>query len=463
VTLRRTAVALPLAGAILSAGLLARGLIPSGDRATAFETGASVVVGLALLGFVLLARPAATISLAIALTVFSTHWSDMGVPVSLERVVLVIGIVTGLVRARQAAPDHRLRTRPIHWLLGLAALYALISSIVTGTIGQTAATYGLLDRFGFIPFAMLFVAALVFREPRDRNLLLGTLVALGAYLGLTALFETVGPSSLVIPHYINNPVLGIHQDRARGPFLEAGGNGLALYMCGVASIVAVFTWRDRRWRIVAFVVAALCALGVLFTLTRAIWIGAIAGSVLALLGVRSMRRFLIPALAVGFVLVLGALATVPGLQSQVNKRTSDQSPIWDRNNSNRAAERMVQARPFVGFGWGRFPTDSADYYRQNPNYPMTLVAEVHNVYLSNAAELGLIGGGLWLLALVAAIGGAVFRRGPPELDPWRIGLIGVAVAWGVAAASEPGGVVMPTLLLWTWAGVVRGEQDIGRA
>jgi O-antigen ligase len=234
-------------------------------------------------------------------------------------------------------------------------------------------------------------------------------------------------------------------------------------MCGVASIVAVFTWRDRRWRIVAFVVAALCALGVLFTLTRAIWIGAIAGSVLALLGVRSMRRFLIPALAVGFVLVLGALATVPGLQSQVNKRTSDQSPIWDRNNSNRAAERMVQARPFVGFGWGRFPTDSADYYRQNPNYPMTLVAEVHNVYLSNAAELGLIGGGLWLLALVAAIGGAVFRRGPPELDPWRIGLIGVAVAWGVAAASEPGGVVMPTLLLWTWAGVVRGEQDIGRA
>jgi O-antigen ligase len=233
-------------------------------------------------------------------------------------------------------------------------------------------------------------------------------------------------------------------------------------MCGVAATIAVVTWRDRRWRMVAFGVATLCALGVLFTLTRAIWIGAIAGSLLALLGVRSTRRFLVPTVVVGSVLVLGALATVPGLQGQVSKRANDQSPIWDRNNSNRAALRMVKARPLVGFGWGRFSTESTDYYRQSPNYPMTLVAEVHNVYLSNAAELGLIGGGLWLLALVVAIGGAILRRGPPELYPWRIGLIGVAAAWLVAAASEPGGVVMPTLLLWTWAGVVRGERDIGR-
>ena len=56
------------------------------------------------------------------------------------------------------------------------------------------------------------------------------------------------------------------------------------------------------------------------------------------------------------------------------------------------------------------------------------------------------------------VGGSILRRGPPELRPWKIGLIAVFAAWLVIANTTPMSLAMPTLLLWTWAGVARGRQ-----
>jgi putative inorganic carbon (hco3(-)) transporter len=132
--------------------------------------------------------------------------------------------------------------------------------------------------------------------------------------------------------------------------------------------------------------------------------------------------------------------------------------LWDRKNSNAAALRMIDAKPLFGFGWGRFASDSPDYYRQAFDYPLTGVRNVHNVYLANAVELGLLGGGLWLLACLVAIGGAIMRRGPPPLRDWRIGLIAVAVSYAVVGMTTPLGYPFSALLMWTWAGLVWGER-----
>ena len=93
---------------------------------------------------------------------------------------------------------------------------------------------------------MFAIAPLAFRTEAQRKIFLGVLVALGGYLGLTALFETVGPHALVFPRYITNPELGYHVGRARGPFLEAEANGIALFICGIAAAVAASTWRAGR-------------------------------------------------------------------------------------------------------------------------------------------------------------------------------------------------------------------------
>ena len=60
---------------------------------------------------------------------------------------------------------------------------------------------------------------------------------------------------------------------------------------------------------------------------------------------------------------------------------------------------------------------------------------------------------LWGAALFYAIGAAIFRRGPPELRWWRVGLIAIAVQWFVVANFVPLGYALPNALLWLWAGV----------
>jgi O-antigen ligase len=119
---------------------------------------------------------------------------------------------------------------------------------------------------------------------------------------------------------------------------------------------------------------------------------------------------------------------------------------------------MIEAKPLLGFGWGRFPDKSVDYYRQSPDYPLTGVHNVHNVYLANAVELGLLGALLWLAGCVVAVGGAVLRRGPPSLRPWKLGLIAIALSYAIVGLTTPLGYVLPAMLMWTIAGLAWGED-----
>ncbi len=447
----RFPVLLTLAGiAVVVAGSV--GLAARSSGATTFHHVAAVAVAGGVAVLALAARPAWTLSLGLALAVFSGEWSHLSSPVPLDRVVIALGIISTLVRERRRTGEP-LRTRPIDWLLMIVALYAVGSAYAAGTLGNKLALFRLLDRFSLVGFALFYVAPIAFRDARDRRILLGVLVALGAYLGLTALFETTGPHGLVFPSYINNPAVGIHFGRARGPFVEAAANGLALYGCAVAACIAAVTWVDRRARGAAVCVMVLCLLGTLFTLTRSVWIGVGVATVISLLAARETRRLALPAVALGALIVVIALATVPGLEANAVGRANDQSSVWDRENSDAAALRMVAARPILGFGWGSFATSSPGYYRQSPNYPLTAVPEVHDVYLSNAVELGLVGAGLWLLAIVSAVGLGVARRGPPELRRWKIGLIAVSVSVAVVAVATPLAYTMPVLLLWGWAGI----------
>ena len=233
--------------------------------------------------------------------------------------------------------------------------------------------------------------------------------------------------------------------------------GFALFACAVASAIMIATRTSPRTRRFAALVLLLCLLGTLFTLTRAVWLGTAVGAIAALAWPRQTRRGLVPAVALGALLVVGAFAVVPGLQARATKRSNDDGPLWDRRNSNAAALRMFEESPLLGHGWGSFRTESTSYYRQADDYPLTFVLDVHNVFLANAAELGALGAGLWLFALLWAIGGGLAlgrsSRGPPDLRLWRYGLLGLAGCYLVVVSSTPTAFVLPTYLLWTWAGL----------
>jgi putative inorganic carbon (HCO3(-)) transporter len=394
--------------------------------------------------------PALTISAGLALSVCSAHFGSLGSPIGIDRVVVVAGIAAVVVRDLRS-PTPRLRVRPIDLLLLAIVTFATVSAFFAGTLRSNDPLFALLDNLGIVPFLLFWTAPAAFGGPRERRILLVTLVGLGLYLGITALLETVGPYSLVFPRYVLDPNVGLHAGRARGPFAEAAADGLAMFSCAVAAAVMLAGRPQRRWLPVAAIV--FCGAGIVFCLTRQVWVAAIVATAVTMLATRALRPWLIPAAVIGSVGVLAIFVAVPGFEERADTRLNDESPVWDRLNSNAATLRMLGERPLLGFGWGTFPAHSADFYRQAPDRPLTTVGKPHNVFLATGAELGALALFAWLVAIVAAVGGGLRRRGPPDLDRWRTGLLAVAVAWLVVANFTPMGYAFAHSLLWLWAGI----------
>jgi O-antigen ligase len=406
--------------------------------------------------------PAYTLSAAILLTPFAGNWPRLGVPgpLSPDRLLLAGGILALLLRAPPVRHRPKLQISAIHWVLAAAALYALCSALVVGTLSDREALFTIIDAFGVMPFLLFLIAPLAFATARQRELLLITFVALGVYLSLTTIFETAKLDALVWPKYILDPTYGIHQGRGRGPFVDAVANGLALYTCAVACAIAVMAWRSPVSRATAAVVGLLCVVGAFLSLERSVWIGVVVGTVVAMLATRGLRRFLFP-VALGVVLaVTASLVLIPGLSRRVDERATNSSTVWDRKNLARAATNMIEAKPLFGFGWSRFTADSADYFQQAFSYPLTATdAGLHNTPLTYAVDLGLVGATLWFVGVIFGIGTALTTRGPPELRPWRVGLLAIALASLVVSNSVP-----PTAWLnrsiWLFAGVVYSARYV---
>jgi O-antigen ligase len=444
-----TAVSLIALGAIVGATIpaIVLGLGPSPSIV------ALSAVGCVAAAVALRADPAWSLSGAVAASMFSGRWAEMGLPLPLDRVLLLLTVV-GLVLRLPIRRPRALRVRFVHVAMALAVTFATVSAFSDGLQMGGTGTFALLDRFGLVPFAAFLLAPVVFDTPQRRKILLGSLLLSGAYLGVTALAETTGLHALVWPSYIVDDSVGIHAERARGPFVSGTAMGTALWACVVAAAMAFAAARRRAVRVTALAVAFLCALGLFLTLTRTIWVAAIVSGAVTLLATRELRRYLVPFALAAAVLVVGAMAVLPDLAADARARETVESSIWDRQNSNAAAIRILEANPLFGAGWDRFEEVSPPYYRISPDYPLSAVGQVHNVFLSNLAELGLIGTSLWLLALVVAVGGPLVRRAPPGLAPWRVGLVALTTVWIVAANFDPLPYVFPNLLLWTWAGIL---------
>lgn len=419
-----------------------------------FEALMAAVVAASIAYALWRAPPSYVLSLALFASVFSGNWGAMGLPSGLppDRILVTIGVLLILLRA-PGVGERRLVVRPVHWLMAITLAYVLINAaLLSGHIGST---FKLIDGFGLYPFLLFLVAPVAFQTARDREVLLISLLCLGAYLGFTALMEALHVNALVFPKYILNPLVGdpASQGRVRGPFAAAVQNGFGLYACAVAAAVAVATAQRVSVRVVAGAIGLTCLLGTLLTEQRSVWIATVVGTTLILVIAPRLRRWAVPAITAGAVGVILALAVIPSLSSNVHARLGASEPVWERLNLDVAAENMIKAKPLWGFGWGNFAATSGPYFRQSASYPLVYTNVVHNVYLSYGAELGLVGLCLWLLVMILGIGGAM-RASPLELRPWRNALIAYVVFYAIVIAFVPTPTGFPALFLWLLAGLL---------
>jgi O-antigen ligase len=480
--------------AIIALGLRHPALIHSSSVAFMVVGGVAVALVAATLWEL---PPAAMACGAVVLSVFSGNWNQLGLPgfpFLPDRILLVGALLALALRSPGSAGLPRIRVGALQLLLGVLVVYAFGSGLADGAFASRNGVFDLLDRLGVIPFVMVLIAPVLFAGERERGWLLGTLVGLGAYLGLMAVFEVVGPHGLVFPHYIYAYDVGRGGSQAGGPFTSVVTEGFACFACAVAAAIAFLRWRSPGWRAFAAAVVLLALLGSFLSLERGVWIADVAGSVIAALVIPRARRLIIPSAGLAAVAIGAALLFVPGLAGSTSSRVNDQLPVWDRMNQTNAALRMVAANPLFGVGWDNYQNKALPYFRQASTYPMTgypssntpviasttdgssssgsgsttagsgstttggslggLQGTVHDSYLSYAVDLGLIGLAMWLTAILWGVGGAVLRRdGPPDLRAWRVGLLALLVNFLTVSFFDPLSQNFTELLLWTWAGV----------
>jgi putative inorganic carbon (hco3(-)) transporter len=445
-------------GAALLAGLVGWGPYPL--------LGVIALVLAASLAFLVWrADPAWMLTAALVLSPLASNWPRLGIPGALSpnRLLLIAGIGAVLLRAPgTSGRPRRLIVTHVHWVLVATILYAVVSAAVTGTLFEKAAFFRLFDVFGVLPFLVFLVTPSAFRGARNRAVLLAGLVGLGAYLGLIALLETAGPRALVYPRFILS-ARNATDHRAMGIFLDPVMNGTGMFVCGVAAAIALATWRRASARLLAGATILLCAAGVLFTLERSVWVGAILGVAIGAIAVPRLRRLMLTLALAGAIVVGGSLLVVPGLSDHVRQRANDRATIWDRQNLTTAASNVIAPRPVLGFGWSTFERSSLDYFRQSPNYPLDPNLgfsattqgsfSIHNELLDYGVTLGLLGTALWLAGIAIGVIGALRVRGSPSLEPWRLALLPV-VAFYVVVSSFVPPLLFPNLMLWVWIGVV---------
>lgn len=319
----------------------------------------------------------------------------------IDRIAFVLLVVGIALRTFVISPRVHFSTRVSGPLLAL---------FVMGLSGLLMSPYRAEEWSTFVakwavPFVLFHLAQLIFNEPRSLRQLETYLLLVLGYLVLTAIFSLLDLRALIFPRYILDESLGIHFDRARGPFLQAVANGVAIVLL---ALVALDSYRRRRLRgVLAFGFALGIPLAVFATKTRAVWI-AFAGAALVLCFASGrVRRACVPVLVL-CALGAGTVAVVGG--ASVSERLEERSPVEFRFLLYQTGWDMLCEKPW--FGWPAADIQPELQKRMDGLHPESLA--FHNSFLEVAVAHGIVGLGLYLWLFLD-----LFRlaRKAPQPDP----------------------------------------------
>ncbi len=225
-----------------------------------------------------------------------------------------------------------------------------------------------------------------------------------AYLSLTAIFFLMDARSLIYPRYILDDTIGMHADRARGPFLQAVANGVTLNLLG---LIALDLFRRSRLRgLLALMFALALPIAILATKTRAVW-ASFAASVLVVPFVCSSARV---RRACYCVLIfsaagIGGYLLMDNTNTSFRDRLEERGPVEFRMGMYVAGWEMFLDKPIAGWDANSIQPELAR--RITDFHPPFFL--FHNTYLEIAVKHGLLG--LFLYAWVIV---DLFRLGRPR-------------------------------------------------
>ena len=246
-----------------------------------------------------------------------------------------------------------------------------------------------------VPFTLYHLAGFIFDDDQSLRRFETFCLVVLAYVSFTAIAFLFDARALVFPRFILDESLGIHADRARGPFLQAVANGVTLNLLG---LMALDSFRRRRMRgVLALLLLMALPLAILATKTRAVWLS-FAASLLLL-------RFLSPSVRLRRACTGLVLAGLGGLlislsfadgDGSLGTRLEERSPVDYRVAVYHAGWEMFQEKPL--WGWNAEQIQPELLKRMDGFHPEAVF--LHNTYLEIAVQHGLLGLGLYLWIIV---------------------------------------------------------------
>jgi O-antigen ligase len=238
----------------------------------------------------------------------------------------------------------------------------------------------------FVPLTLFIAAANIFESEIElRQFETFALVAF-IYLSLTAIFFIIGAKNLIFPRFILDEGIGIHADRARGPFLQAVANGLAINLLG---LIALDSFRRRRLRgILGLLLLAMLPLAILATKTRAVWLSCAASiGALALFSASRRLRRTCMVIVICSVVAITVLASFTDHHRSLSERLEEDGPVEFRLAIYQAGWRMFLEKPLAGWGGREMQVELArrisDFHQEEYYF--------HNTFLEILVQYGLFG------------------------------------------------------------------------
>ena len=149
----------------------------------------------------------------------------------IDRVALLL--LVGCIGLRMCVQREPVRTYGVTW-----PLLALTMLGLWGVVGvpYQSQSWSLLVAKWIVPLLLFHAASLVFTDQNSIRMLEMFCLAALLYLSMTSIFFLLGADSLIFPRFILDAAIGIHADRARGPFLQAVANGVSLNILGLIAL-----------------------------------------------------------------------------------------------------------------------------------------------------------------------------------------------------------------------------------
>ncbi|MCZ6558469.1 MAG: O-antigen ligase family protein [SAR324 cluster bacterium] len=365
----------------------------------------------------------------------------------------ITGVEFAVIALYLLAAYHRLRSKPeeylprwivVPFLLWVAALFlsALTNPDPLSNLATLRHQYRIL-----LPFVLLPALAQVNLERLLKVYLI--VAAVMAVYGVSQsifafdLYRSPGDHQFA-PIFPGFPDMQIY--RARGNFAGPGSFANHMMMVGLLCISIFFSVRGktRHWWALG---AAITAMGLLASFGRSAWIGMFVG--LLVLSLRLPRRWAVTVVVTGCVL-LGATAMLiesgwlarhssGNVQSAVIVRLTTSGSANDQSAARlalwQAGLRAIKDHPLLGVGFKNraafrpYMGDIPWQIRKHiPSY--NIGADLHNIYLQIAFDLGLLG-----LAAYLAMWGVVFFWNATWIARAREEFrLEAGVLWGTTAA-----------------------------